>query len=151
MRRLLGDARERGASAVEFAIVLPLLAIILLGMVDFGLALNSQAIVNNAARDGARAGSFAPAATTTYKGSTMSVAKATALASSSALLGTAPTVTVTCYTSGTTTAVDCGSAAAGDTIEVKLSYAYTWLTPSLPGLGGLTALSGFSQMRIETT
>ena len=47
---------ERGAAAVEFAILLPVLCAILLGMIDYGFYffLNSTAV--NAAREGARAG-----------------------------------------------------------------------------------------------
>lgn len=39
---------------VEFAIVLPLLFLLLLGVVDFGLILREYQIVQNAAREGAR-------------------------------------------------------------------------------------------------
>jgi Flp pilus assembly protein TadG len=41
IHRILRAARsERGQSSVEFAMVLPLLVVIILGMVDFGFALN---------------------------------------------------------------------------------------------------------------
>lgn len=48
-------ARDRGASAVEFAIVLPLLLLVIAGIVDFGRALFTQVILTNAAREGVRA------------------------------------------------------------------------------------------------
>lgn len=47
---------ERGASAVEFALVLPLLMMILFGIIEFGIALYRQAILTNASREGARVG-----------------------------------------------------------------------------------------------
>ena len=47
---------ESGASAVEFALVLPLLMLILFGIIEFGLALYRQAILTNASREGARLG-----------------------------------------------------------------------------------------------
>lgn len=47
--------RERGAVAVEMAIVLPLLLLILGGIVDFGRAYFTQIVLANAAREGARA------------------------------------------------------------------------------------------------
>jgi Flp pilus assembly protein TadG len=47
---------ESGASAVEFALLLPLLMIILFGIIEFGLALYRQAILTNASREGARLG-----------------------------------------------------------------------------------------------
>lgn len=46
----------RGAAAVEFALILPLFCLILLGIVEFSLALYDKAVITNAAREGARAG-----------------------------------------------------------------------------------------------
>jgi Flp pilus assembly protein TadG len=48
---------ERGASAVEFAIILPVLMFLLLGMIEFGLVLKNINILSNAANAGARNGS----------------------------------------------------------------------------------------------
>ena len=47
---------ESGASAVEFALLLPVLMLILFGIIEFGLALHRQAILTNASREGARLG-----------------------------------------------------------------------------------------------
>lgn len=48
------SADDRGAAAVEFAILLPLLLLIVFGIVDFGYALYSQHTLTQAAREGAR-------------------------------------------------------------------------------------------------
>ena len=45
---------ERGAAAVEMAIVLPLLLLLIAGIIDFGRLMFTQAEVTNAAREGAR-------------------------------------------------------------------------------------------------
>jgi Flp pilus assembly protein TadG len=45
---------EAGAELVEFALVLPLLLLVFGGIVDFGLLLQRQQVVTNAAREGAR-------------------------------------------------------------------------------------------------
>lgn len=45
---------ERGAAAVEFAIVLPVLLLILMGIIEFGHAYNAQLTVTQAAREGVR-------------------------------------------------------------------------------------------------
>jgi Flp pilus assembly protein TadG len=45
---------EDGAVAVEFALVLPILVVMLLGIMEFGLLYNAQITVTNAAREGAR-------------------------------------------------------------------------------------------------
>ena len=47
---------QDGATAVEFAIVLPLLAILIFGIIEFGLYLFNQHVINNAVREAARAG-----------------------------------------------------------------------------------------------
>ena len=47
---------QNGASAVEFAIIAPLLFVLLFGIVEFGFLLYNKAMITNAAREGARAG-----------------------------------------------------------------------------------------------
>lgn len=51
MRR---DPREEGQSLVEFALVLPVLLLLLMGIVDFGRVLSSYLVVSQTARDGVR-------------------------------------------------------------------------------------------------
>lgn len=51
---------ERGQSLVELAISLPVIILILLGTVDFGMAIFSYAIIRDAAQEGALYGSFNP-------------------------------------------------------------------------------------------
>ena len=45
---------ERGAELVEFALVFPLLLLVVLGVIDFGLLFQRYEVVTNAAREGAR-------------------------------------------------------------------------------------------------
>ena len=47
---------EKGASAVEFALLLPLLVLIIFGIIEFGLILFNQQVITNASREGAREG-----------------------------------------------------------------------------------------------
>ena len=47
---------RKGASAVEFALVLPLLLLIVFGIVEWGLYLFNKHIITNASRTGARLG-----------------------------------------------------------------------------------------------
>ncbi|MDO2933285.1 TadE/TadG family type IV pilus assembly protein [Paeniglutamicibacter sulfureus] len=47
--------REEGASAVEFALVLPLLLALLLGIIEFGFLFNQQVSATQVAREVARA------------------------------------------------------------------------------------------------
>lgn len=48
------DARDRGAAAVEFALVVPVLFLMLFGIIDFGRLYNAQVTITQAAREGAR-------------------------------------------------------------------------------------------------
>ena len=50
-RRLRG---ERGASAVEFAMIVPLLLVLVLGIAEFGHAFSVQGTLSAATREGAR-------------------------------------------------------------------------------------------------
>jgi Flp pilus assembly protein TadG len=54
--------KDRGAAAVEFALVLPVLMLIIFGIVDFGRMLNGKITINEAAREGARAAALVGAA-----------------------------------------------------------------------------------------
>lgn len=145
MRKLWVRTRERGAAAVEFALVLPILVVILLGVVDFGLEINSQAIIANAAREGARTASL---------GGTSAEAITTVKSASASLLNISssnPTITVTCRlpTNSTCPSAFDTSRKAGGTVVVTVSYVYTWISPALLGLPGSTTIVKVSEMRIE--
>jgi hypothetical protein len=47
---------QKGVSMVEFALVLPLLVIVIFGIIEFSLILFDKAIITNASREGARTG-----------------------------------------------------------------------------------------------
>lgn len=142
--------RENGASAVEFALVLPVLMVILFGIIEFGFVLYDKAILTNASREGVRRGIVykwdpatsvviaVPAADIT---STVSSYCATYLVSLGS--GTAvPTTTVT------------GNCAVPDSsLTVTVSYPYSFLVlPNFVGslTGGIT-LTGTTVMRCENT
>jgi Flp pilus assembly protein TadG len=52
--KILKKKNQKGASAVEFAILLPVLVMILFGMFQFGIAYNNWIALTHAAREGAR-------------------------------------------------------------------------------------------------
>jgi Flp pilus assembly protein TadG len=58
MRRPNRPTAHRGAAAVEFAIVLPVLIGIVFGTIDWGYYFFTREIVVNAAREGARVGTL---------------------------------------------------------------------------------------------
>jgi Flp pilus assembly protein TadG len=54
MRRIAYRRDESGAAAIEFALVLPPLLLVVFGIVNFGLAYHQQIQLSGAAREGAR-------------------------------------------------------------------------------------------------
>jgi Flp pilus assembly protein TadG len=54
MRTRISPTREDGQAAAEFALVLPVLAVLLLGIAQFGIAFNHYLTLTDAVRAGAR-------------------------------------------------------------------------------------------------
>jgi len=94
--------RDRGATAVEFALLLPVLLLLLFGIIDFGRALNAQITLTQAVREGARLASFGQG-----NAATMSQANATVVSrTQAAATGLSPvTVTVTGIVVGSRTLI----------------------------------------------
>lgn len=57
-KRLSLPHKERGATLVEFLLVLPVFLLILGGIVDFGLALRNLEVISEAVKQGAQAGAL---------------------------------------------------------------------------------------------
>lgn len=53
-RSLGGSRNQDGVAATEFAVLLPLLVVLVFGIIEFGLVLNTQLSLTGAAREGAR-------------------------------------------------------------------------------------------------
>ncbi len=47
---------RKGVAAIEFALVLPVLLVLVFGIIEFGLLMYNQQVITNASREGARAG-----------------------------------------------------------------------------------------------
>ena len=56
LRHRRGQPADTGASAVEFALVVPLLLLLVFGIIQFGMTFGQILALNNASRQGARAG-----------------------------------------------------------------------------------------------
>jgi Flp pilus assembly protein TadG len=102
------DRDERGSSAVEFALVLPFLVTIILGIIAYSYMFSVRQAITQASAEGARAGAVAVTGT--------SATEATA-AVNDALAGYG----LTCGTGGLT----CTPTVSGGSIAVKVSYAYS--------------------------
>ena len=63
MNRLRKRVRsERGAELIEFALTLPLLLLLVLGIIEFGFLFQEYEVVTNSAREGARLAALIPSA-----------------------------------------------------------------------------------------
>jgi Flp pilus assembly protein TadG len=63
MRQLRTRVRsERGAELIEFALTLPLLLLLVLGIIEFGFLFQEYEVVTNSAREGARLAALIPSA-----------------------------------------------------------------------------------------
>jgi Flp pilus assembly protein TadG len=117
IRRWWGKVeRERGAAAVEFALLLPILLIILFGLIDFGRALNAQITLTQAAREGVRLA---------------------ALGEPNVVSRTQAAATGLSNVSVTVTACPANGQGTSDA-EVQTSYSFSFLTPvgSIAGMFG---------------
>lgn len=56
MHKKLVNKEQRGATAVELALILPLLVLLVFAIIEFSLLLYNQAMITNASREGSRVG-----------------------------------------------------------------------------------------------
>ncbi len=88
-----------GAAAIEFALVLPILLLLVCGIVDFGRAYNAQITLTNAARESVRVwalgGTQAQATTRASEAAVGLTVTGVTFSSSTCPFGTPATVTVT--------------------------------------------------------
>ncbi|MEV0267325.1 TadE/TadG family type IV pilus assembly protein [Hamadaea sp. NPDC050747] len=109
---------DRGAAAVETALLVPVLLLILFGVIDFGRLLNAQITLTEAAREAARSQTLNP---TDNRATNASTAQSRA----NLLAQNIGTVTVNSGASSFCTP----SAGAGDDAKVVLSHQFKWVTP----------------------
>jgi Flp pilus assembly protein TadG len=117
---------ERGAAAVEFALVVPLLLLILFGIISYGYMLSFRQAISQGVAEGARAAAVAPVGSDHVALATAAIDEAL-----SGYQGITCGSTVAC-----TIAVDpCATSPAYATVTVDYDYGSRPLTPALPGLG----------------
>ena len=148
------SANERGAEAVEFALVVPFFLLLVFGVVDFGYMINHDTMVNNASREGAREGALNPSlnAIKCKVRQELATVEVAGVGVDCAPSPTKITVTVTCRKPDNT---NCSGtfptdATSGGTVVVKVDYTHSWITPVGGTIhpGGIT-LSKTTEMRIE--
>lgn len=136
------EKRERGASALEFALVLPVLLIILFGIIEFGLLMYNKQVLTNASREGARAGIVV--ASSRLDCSDISEVVDSYCGDHLVTFSSTPS-------DPTTTCTKPDSPEFGDDLRVTVSYQYDFLLlPNFVGsLGGGITLKAATVMRYE--
>lgn len=134
------DRGQRGTALVEFALVLPLVALVCLGTVDLGRAFKTVNEVRNAAREGAAFAQRHPSRLAGSACSTPDTAQWHARNEGGATGGQFAVMVTT--PSGTFSSADAGcaphgaGAAAGDDLTVTVSTTFGLLTPLLRAVTG---------------
>ena len=149
---------ERGFALIEFALVLPLLAILVLGAVDVGRAYALSSRLTNAAREGARFGQYAPEQVATT-GVCVAPDSITWMATHEDG-SNSWTVNVDKMTGGSATALSgcktlqdpAGTVRPGDRIRVRVSTSFTILTPLVAQLvGNQLTMTGSQEVVVQGT
>jgi hypothetical protein len=135
---------ERGAVAVEFALIFPLLMLLVLGIIEFGFGYHAWDSSQNASREGARLGAV---------DANVQEIQDRVRATASLLDQSQLTVTVTCSRNGGAF-VACPPSPSwleGDIVRVRVDYVYDYLTPlpAFAGLGPNMSMSSVSEARFE--
>ncbi len=128
MRRRVRPARtQRGAAAVEFGLIAPLLLLLVFGIADFGYMLLKSHLVNNVARDAVRAASLS--------GSYADVdAVVDDELADAGITGASVTTSITCSSPDGTTCTGSqasfdANAQSGSAVSVSIAYTHQWITP----------------------
>lgn len=130
MRSQRGRGSAKGQALVEFALVLPILLILVLGLFDLGRAVYAYNAVANAARNGTRVA---------IVDQNVDRIKQTAFDESAGLIEDPDDVDVT---------FECTDQ-IGCLATVEATYHYSAATPMVEALVGAITLKGNSQMPIE--
>ncbi|MBI9014462.1 MAG: pilus assembly protein [Clostridiales bacterium] len=116
---------EKGQSLVEFALVVPLVILILMAIIEFGFMFNAYITISNASREGARLGAL---------GSNDAAVVTRVVDTSVALDPAKLSVTITP-----------ANRSRGDMIRVQVNYDYVLITPIVSSV-----LSPFIDLEAET-
>jgi Flp pilus assembly protein TadG len=144
-----GWRSDRGASAVELALALPLLAVVLLGTIDFGRLFYHAMAVTHAARAGAQYGSQSVGRAADHPG--MQNAATTAAGDLGGGFSATATHFCTCYVPTTETSIGCTATCAGERrVYTQVTGTATFSTlVNYPGIPASVPITRIVQMRAQ--
>lgn len=123
---------QKGQALVEFALILPILLLLVMGILQFGMMLSTYLTIENASREGARKG---------ITGSPDAEIR-------QIITDTSPSLNA----SNLSVSITPGDAArnSGDTITVRITYSYQLTVPIISSLfNNSVVLNGQTSMRVE--
>ena len=123
---------QKGQSLVEFAIILPVVLLLLMGIIEFGMMFNSYLTIQNVAREGARLGIVG--------GSDIEI--------KTLIRDISPNLTPGDLTVNLTPAE--GSRKSGETLKVSIDYNYHMTVPIISALfNNAIVLKAQTSMRLQ--
>jgi len=131
---------EKGLATMEFAIMLPVLIFLVMGIIDFGMLMTSRAGMVSASRDGARAGILLTAPSPTEADITAVVRDSLTNSGWDSAEVASTSVTVT----------GAGGATGTDlTVNVGSNYSFFVLSNLIPSIADQLSLSASTTMKHE--
>lgn len=121
---------EKGQSLVEFALVIPILVMLILGIVDFGRIYHVYLTLDHAGREAARAASIGKDDTTIKS---VAVNDATSIKLTSDKVAISPG----------------GTRSPGSNVTITITYPVDFLTPVIGQIIGTFNLKNITVMRVE--
>jgi Flp pilus assembly protein TadG len=146
VRQMSGTSR--GQTLVEFALVIPLVLLLFMGVFDFGRAIYSYNTISNAARDGARK---AIVDQTVGAAAQEAAEQATALGLDPADTNQVQVRYLLPNLSGACPAEPSGGYGIGCIAEVRVQYTFRAITPVIGNVVGPIQLSTTTQIPVEAT
>ena len=139
---------QKGGALIEFAIVLPLLILLVIGAIEFGLLCYNKQVIANASREGARAGIIASdsdyyLANTPIQDIVINYCKKHLITFS----GSPDLV----YADVVLDPTNRSTSVFGDDFKVTVTYDYGFLVPSLFGFGDILTISATTMMKREAS
>lgn len=131
VRKAVGDRSERGASAVEFALVVPIFIMLVFGIISFGMVFAQELALSNGARQAARFGVVdgrtCAQVATEAKNASESLGMVAADVTVEVKRGlTAAAATNVC---GSTASMPCDGSTVGDSLFVTTTYTSRLMIP----------------------
>ena len=138
LRKMIED--EQGQALTEFAMILPVLMMVLFAIFQFGVAFNNYIQVTSAAREGARKGAVSRSAGNCATVSSLAI---------SAAKGAAPNLNWGASGAGVTVTDTCVSNAISPNTDFKVTASYPWTVQIFGHAVVNGTMSSSTTMRVE--